>query len=81
MKTFTNEIGNKIKLNISKVYDDGKNNETKQKYKFNAVKIQLEGPTSVSENIITNKEAYHMYIQLHNFFKSEPKKSTIKKII
>ena len=64
---FNNEINNKITLKIKNVKDTNKNYKTKNEYKFDAVNIQLTGPTSVSENIITYKEAEELYLGLKDF--------------
>ena len=44
---FKNEIDNKITVKIKNVKDTGINHKTGNKYKFDAVNIQLIGPTSV----------------------------------
>ena len=54
--------------------------KTGNKFKFDSVNIQLIGPTSMSENIITYKEAKEIYKGLSVFFK-ENKMKTIKQII
>ena len=58
IENFYNEIGNEISISVDKTRDV---NEEKQKI-FDAVKITIEGPNSVSENTITNREA----IELNN---------------
>uniref|UniRef100_A0A6C0BBU1 Uncharacterized protein n=1 Tax=viral metagenome TaxID=1070528 RepID=A0A6C0BBU1_9ZZZZ len=58
---FINEIGNKIKIKIQKNTDFVINYKTKEKIKFNGVKISIIGPTSDTTNEITLEEA----IQLH----------------
>lgn len=58
IENFYNEIGNEISISVDKTRDV---NEEKQK-RFDAVKITIEGPNSVSENTITNREA----IELNN---------------
>ena len=77
---FENEIGNKITVKIKNVKDTGVNHKTSDKYKFDAVNIQLIGPTSMSENTITYKEAKEMYKGLKIFFKNN-KMKPLKKII
>lgn len=58
IENFYNEIGNEISISVEKTKDI---NKEKQK-KFDAVKITIEGPNSVSDNTITNMEA----IELNN---------------
>ena len=67
---FKNEIGNKIKIKIKNVTDIGVNQKTNDKYILDAVCLQLIGPTSISENIITYKEAKEIYKGLNVFFKN-----------
>jgi len=76
---FNNEINNKITLKIKNVKDSNKNNKTKNEYKFDAVNIQLIGPTSMSENIITYKEAEELYLGLKDFL-SKNEMKTFKEI-
>lgn len=76
---FNNEINNKITLKIKNVKDTNKNHKTKNEYKFDAVNIQLTGPTSISENIITYKEAEELYIGLKDFL-SKNKMITFKEL-
>ena len=64
---FTNELDNKIKIKIKNQKDTGVNSKTKQKIKFDGISISIIGPTSVSENIITYKEATELYLALQNF--------------
>jgi hypothetical protein len=64
---FTNELDNKIKIKIKNQKDTGVNSKTKQKIKFHGISISIIGPTSVSENIITYKEATELYLALQNF--------------
>ena len=72
---FENEIGNKITVKIKNVKDTGVNHKTSDKYKFDAVNIKLIGPTSVSDNTITYKEAKQIYKGLGKFFKNNKMKS------
>ena len=58
---FINEIGNKIKIKIQKNTDFGINYKTKEKIKYNGVKISIIGQASDTTNEITLEEA----IQLH----------------
>jgi len=76
---FKNEIDNKITVKIKNVKDTGVNHKTGYKYKFDAVNIQLIGPTSMSENIITYKEAKEIYQGLSIFFKDN-KMKTLKQV-
>ena len=76
---FNNEINNKITLKIKNVKDSNKNSKTKNEYKFDAVNIQLIGPTSMSENIITYKEAEELYLGLKNFL-SKNEMKTFKEV-
>lgn len=55
---FYNEIGNEIFISVEKTKDIN----SEKKKKFDAVKITIEGPNSVSDNTITNREA----IELNN---------------
>jgi hypothetical protein len=71
--TFTNELGNKIKIKIKNKKDTGVNYKTQQKIKFDGISISITGPTSVSENVITYKEATELYLSLHNFFDTNNK--------
>ena len=65
---FINELDNKIKIKIKNQKDTGVNSKTKQKIKFDGISISIIGPTSVSENIITYKEATELYLALQKFF-------------
>ena len=76
---FKNEINNGINVKIKNVKDTGVNHKTGNKYKFDAVNIQLIGPTSMSENIITYKEAKEIYRGLSVFFKDN-KMKTLKQV-
>jgi hypothetical protein len=64
---FKNELGNKIVIRIKNQRDKGTNFKTKENFKFTGVSISIEGPESVSENIITNKEAEELYLALDKF--------------
>ncbi len=66
---FINEINNDIKIRISKYKGFGVNSKTQQKIAHKGVKIQMFGPTSMSENEITVKEAKELYKSLGEFFK------------
>lgn len=77
--TFTNEIENKITVKVKNVKTTGVNNKTKEKFKFDAVYLELAGPTSVSGNTMTYKEAKEIYRGLSVFFKDH-KMKTLKKI-
>jgi hypothetical protein len=57
-KRFTNEIGNPISIRVEETTDTGVTASTgKKSSKFDAIKIVIEGPTSISENTITRQEA------------------------
>ena len=71
--TFTNELENKIKIKIKNKKDTGVNYKTQQKIKFDGVSISITGPTSVSENVITYKEATELYLALQKFFDTNNK--------
>jgi hypothetical protein len=64
---FTNELDNKIKIKIKNQKDTGVNSKTNQKIQFDGISISIISPTSVSENIITYKEATELYLALQNF--------------
>ena len=66
-RIFKNELGNKITIRIKNKRDTGTNFKTKEEFKFTGVSISIEGPTSVSENVITNKEAEELYMALDKF--------------
>ena len=72
---FKNEIGNNITVKIKNIKDTSINKKTGDKYKFDAVNIKLIGPTSVSDNTITYKEAKQIYKGLGKFFKNNKMKS------
>ena len=57
IRQFVNEIGNPIRITVMKTHDRGTNHETGRHYGFPAVRIVVEGPTSVSENTLTHGEA------------------------
>jgi hypothetical protein len=71
--TFINELENKIKIKIKNKKDTGVNYKTQQKIKFDSVSISISGPTSVSENVITYKEASELYLALQKFFDTNNK--------
>ena len=56
-RRFTNEIGNPIRLVVEETTDTGTNAETGRRYRFEAVRLVVEGPTSLSENTLTRDEA------------------------
>ena len=66
---FTNEVENKIKIKIKNKKDFGVNYNTHQKIKFDGISISIIGHTSVSENVITYKEAIQLYKCLGEFLK------------
>lgn len=57
MKKFTNELGNEITITISEETID----------RVEGVLIQIEGPTSISENHITRLEAEMLKSELDAF--------------
>lgn len=77
--SFKNEIGNKIDIKIKNVKDTGKNNRSDKKFRFDAVNIQIIGPTSVSENTITYEEAKKLNRLLNEFLKNN-KMKTLKEM-
>lgn len=56
-RRFLNEIGNTIRIVVEETEDSGTNAVTGQRYRFQALRLAMEGPTSLSENTITRKEA------------------------
>ena len=71
---FNNELGNKITIRIKNKRDTGTNFKTKEEFKFTGVSISIEGPSSVSENVITNQEAEELYMALDKFLFDGEKK-------
>ena len=71
---FKNELGNKITIRIKNKRDTGTNFKTKEEFKFTGVSISIEGPSSVSENVITNQEAEELYMALDKFLFEGQKK-------
>lgn len=72
---FENELGNEILVGVEETYDENKG------LSFNAVKITMEGPTSISENIVTYQEAEELRSVLTDFLEdSGIMKSDIEKI-
>ena len=71
---FINEINNKIIVKIKNKKNTGTNYKTKDKYKFDAISIQLIGPTSISDNTITYIEAVELYKGLGIFLKKNKMK-------
>lgn len=76
--TFINEIGNKITVKVKRAKDTGTNHKTKDKYKFDAINLELIGPTSMSGNVITYLEAREMYKALGKFLKENKMKKCSK---
>ena len=64
---FKNEIDNNITVKITNVEETGVNHETGKNYTFDAVYIQLIGPTSEMGNVITYKEAKEIHKGLTEF--------------
>jgi hypothetical protein len=56
-RRFRNEIGNSITVAVEETEDTGTRADSGEDATFDAVRIVIEGPTSVSENTITRKEA------------------------
>ena len=73
-RVFKNEIGNNIIIRIKNKKDTGTNFKTKEEFKFTGVSISIEGPSSVSENVITNQEAEELYMALDKFLFDGEKK-------
>ena len=67
VSNFINEIGNKIKIKIKNQKDTGINYKTTEKIIFNGVSMSIIGPTSMSENVVTYKEAEELYFALKKF--------------
>jgi len=67
ISNFHNEIGNKIKIKIKNEKGIGINYKTKDKINYTGVNISMQGPTSISENVITQKEAEELFICLKKF--------------
>jgi len=65
---FTNEIGNPIRVRVEETQDTGTNAKTQKRSTFNAVKIVIEGPTSISENTLTRQEAFELLRCLQQMF-------------
>lgn len=76
-KKFTNEIGNPIRVLVEETTDTGVNHETKRRAKFDAIRIILEGPTSVSENTITRQEAVELLTALAQVLEGESSDITV----
>jgi len=70
ISNFINEIGNNIKIKIQKNTDFGINYKTKEKIKFNGVKITMIGPTSEMGNEITLEEAIQLHKCLGEYLKN-----------
>ena len=67
IRSFKNELGNNIRIKIKSKKESGTNFQSKEKIKFTGVSISIEGPESVSENIITRQEAEELYLTLDKF--------------
>jgi hypothetical protein len=71
-EVFVNELGNKITLQVTSKPIDGVQASTKKPIVGTpGILIVLEGPTSVSENHITRKEAEKLYEQLGRVLKAK----------
>jgi hypothetical protein len=74
---FKNELGNDIKVSVEETYDENKD----KGLKFNAVKITMEGPNSLSENTVTYQEAEELRSVLTDFLEdSGIMKSTTEEV-
>ena len=68
VQQFRNEIGNDITISVIGNFEEtGINHETGTNHIFNAVKVQISGPTSMSENVITYGEAMELHRLLSLF--------------
>jgi hypothetical protein len=65
---FRNELGNPIHISVKETQDKGTNAKTQKAFVFDAVKIVIKGPTSVSENTITRQEAAELLRCLRQIF-------------
>lgn len=65
---FKNELGNPIHISVKETQDEGQNAKTKKPFVFDAVKIVIRGPTSISENTITRQEAAELLRCLRQIF-------------
>jgi|GEM_PF-4689379 len=59
-KKFVNEIGNPISVLVEETRDTGTNAKTKERSSFDAIRIVITGPTSMSENTLTRQEAVEL---------------------
>ncbi len=71
VSTFINELDNKIKVKVTSGYDQSISKEEKKLYK--GVLISISGPTSLSENYITLKEAEIIHEMLEEYLKTNKK--------
>ena len=62
-KTFTNELGNKITVRVREADSEDHDNPCK------TLSVSMIGPTSMSENIITLKEARKLSSVLRKYLK------------
>jgi len=70
IRNFINEIKNNIKIKIQKKTAFGINYKTKEKIKFNGLKITMIGPTSEMTNEITLEEAIQLHKCLGEYLKN-----------
>jgi hypothetical protein len=68
-KKFTNEIGNKIDIKVKKKNGKGIEYKTGILKAYKGVEIDIIGPTSMSSNEITIREAVELYNALGAFLK------------
>ena len=72
IREFYNEIGNEISISIEQTSDIN----DKKKKRFDALKIIIEGPNSIAENTMTNREAIELkdilvdFISMNNIMES-----------
>lgn len=80
LSNFINELGNKIKIKIKNQKNIGISDKTKESISFNGICITISGTNSMSENIITRKEAEELYFALHHFLNKDDEPSYNKVI-
>ena len=65
--TFTNELGNRIRVCVKSARSSAVEYKTGKSVKFTGVGIAITGPTSMSENIVTRREAEELFYMLKKF--------------
>ena len=68
-KTFTNELGRKIKVVVKGLKAYEYDHTKKEEVIFPAINLKILGPISQYENIITIKEAEEVYNALKKYLK------------